>query len=148
MESQNSKAAAITPSYWDGGDYRCVVAGCRNFKDYSLVERVMMHKLEVFGQRLIIISGGAQGADALGERFAEEHQLRIERYPADWDKYGRAAGPIRNEQMAQAAHMVVVFWDGKSKGTESMIKMACKYGREMQIVRTDRKVFRNLEVKV
>lgn len=38
--------------------------------------------------------------------------------------------------------------DGKSKGTESMIKMACKYGREMQIVRTDRKVFRNLEVKV
>ena len=107
--------------------FRIVVAGCRNFTDYEKVKKRLEIELEVLGSRLVIVSGGAAGADSLGERFAKEHNLEIERFPADWKKYGKAAGPIRNDQMAQVADMVIAFWDGKSKGTENMLRMANKY---------------------
>lgn len=73
---------------------------------------------------------------------AKEHNLEIERFPADWKKYGKAAGPIRNDQMAQVADMVIAFWDGKSKGTENMLRMANKYGVKMdvQLVRIDKEI--------
>lgn len=120
--------------------FRIVVAGCRNFTDYEKVKKRLEIELEVLGSRLVIVSGGAAGADSLGERFAKEHNLEIERFPADWKKYGKAAGPIRNEQMAQVADMVIAFWDGKSKGTENMLRMANKYGVKMdvQLVRIDK----------
>lgn len=62
-----------------------------------------------------------RGADALGEHWATAHGIPVERFPADWDKHGRAAGPIRNEAMAREGDALVVFWDGESRGSYSML---------------------------
>ena len=83
------------------------------------------------GEEIVIISGHALGADSLDERYAQERGFKIETYPADWKKYGRAAGPIRNEQMANIANALIAFWDGKSKGTKNMINLAKKKGLQV-----------------
>lgn len=69
-----------------------------------------------------IVSGGAKGADQVGERFAEQEGIPVQRFEPDWDEHGKAAGPIRNEEMAEYADVLVAFWDGESSGTKSMIE--------------------------
>ena len=81
----------------------------------------------------IIVSGGAKGADALGEQFAERNGLGLERYPADWEKHGKGAGFRRNHQMALASDVLVAFWDGKSRGTKNMIEEAHKAKLETHV---------------
>ena len=105
---------------------RIVVAGCRNFNDYSVVKKYIDMCISDIRKHytLIFLSGGCRGVDKLGERYAKENRFSIEYYPAEWEKYGRAAGPKRNERMASAADYVICFWDGKSKGTASMISYA------------------------
>ena len=116
-------------------EYRVVVAGCRNFADYArLKAELSAYFLSLAPCTVIIVSGCAAGADALGERYAAEHGLAIERFPADWERYGRAAGPMRNRQMAKAADAVIVFWDGRSRGTKSMIECAKKENKPCKIV--------------
>ena len=83
------------------------------------------------------MSGHASGADSLGEKFAADHNLQCELYPADWDKHGKAAGPIRNAEMAEVADALIAFWDGQSRGTKSMIDLARKKGLQVAIVRYD-----------
>ena len=81
-----------------------------------------------------IISGGATGADALGEQFAKENNLELIVVPANWEKYGRAAGPRRNAEMAEMADALIAFWDGKSRGTKNMIETAEKKGLLVRVV--------------
>ena len=113
-----------------------IIAGCRDFNDYAVVEREMMDFIGKFIGKIEIeiISGGAKGADALGERFAKEHNLPLKIVPADWETYGRAVGPRRNEEMARMAGSLVAFWDGKSKGTKNMIDTAKKFGLRVKVV--------------
>ena len=75
-----------------------------------------------------VISGTAQGADQYGEAWALLCGLPIERYPADWGKHGKAAGPIRNRQMAENAEALIAVWDGASRGTKNMIDTAKSLG--------------------
>jgi len=65
----------------------------------------------------------------LGERFAEEHGFMTEKHPALWKKYGKAAGAVRNKEMAEACDFAICFWDGKSSGTRMMIDYAKKLGK-------------------
>ena len=58
-------------------------------------------------------------------------------YPADWERHGRAAGPIRNEEMAEVSDALIAFWDGKSRGTKSMIEIAMRKGLQVAVVRYD-----------
>lgn len=87
-----------------------------------------------------IISGGARGADILGERFANEIGLEISRFIPDWDSLGKRAGYVRNETMAKFAvesgneGMLIAFWDGASRGTKHMIDLANKHGLEVHVV--------------
>lgn len=125
------------------------MAGGREFSNYDLLSDTLSKYLENMNDPDIVdnpcqikfISGCCRGADHLGERFAKSHGLDVKRFPANWDKYGNAAGPIRNEQMAKYAiadgnrGVLVAFWDGKSKGTKSMIGLAKKYGLEVHVVR-------------
>ena len=60
----------------------------------------------------------------MGERYAKERGYKLECYPADWGHYGKAAGPVRNMNMANVADDVIVFWDGESSGTKNMIETA------------------------
>ncbi len=83
--------------------------------------------------KIIIVSGGARGADALGERYARENGFEIERHPADWEKHGKSAGPIRNKEMAQIADYVICFWDKRSRGTKSMIDFAKEHNKPIRI---------------
>ncbi len=80
-----------------------------------------------------VISGAARGADRLGERWAEQHGIPIERYPADWDEYGKAAGHIRNKEMAECADALIALWDGTSRGTENMIVLAVNLGLKRHV---------------
>lgn len=67
-----------------------------------------------------IVSGTAKGVDKSGEYYAKECSLPIHRFPADWDKYGKGAGHIRNKQMADYADALLLIWDGESKGSANM----------------------------
>lgn len=71
-----------------------------------------------------IVSGTARGVDQLGEEWADEHGIPVERFPADWDTHGRAAGPIRNEEMAKYADALVAIHVDESRGTADMIDTA------------------------
>ncbi len=117
-------------------DFRLVVAGCRDFNDYSLLAQALDKYITslIDNKNIIIISGCAEGADKLGELYASENNLKVEKFPAEWEKYGKYAGPRRNEQMAKVADAVIVFWDGKSRGTQSMIKYAKRYHKSCQVV--------------
>lgn len=86
---------------------------------------------------VIVISGHASGADSLGEKFAADHNLQCELFPADWEHHGKAAGPIRNAEMADASDALIAFWDGQSRGTKSMIDLAKRKGLQVAIVRFD-----------
>lgn len=113
---------------------RTIIAGSRNVTDYSIVYEAIknsgwMHDISV------VISGGAKGVDTLGERFAKEHQLPVERYLANWNKYGKAAGYKRNQEMAMDAEALIAVWDCKSKGTGHMIEIANEYELDVFIWR-------------
>lgn len=100
---------------------KVIIAGSRNFSDYSALKK----KIDEFQQKhqiTEIVSGGAEGADRLGEIYAEENGIPVEIFPADWSKNGKAAGPIRNRQMANYADALLAVWDGSSKGTKNMIE--------------------------
>lgn len=81
-----------------------------------------------------VVSGGARGVDRMGEEWAESRGLPVKRFPAQWDKHGRAAGPIRNAEMARYAEALLALWDGQSRGTKNMIENAQKMGLKVHVV--------------
>lgn len=112
---------------------KVIVAGGRDFSDRVMLKYVL-HRL--LAERDIIISGGAKtGADAIGESYAKHFGYDVIVYPADWDTHKKAAGPIRNGQMATISHVLVAFWDGQSKGTKNMIDTALRSGLEVHVYR-------------
>ena len=120
--------------------YRVIIAGTRTFNDYNLFKESCEYLLResMEKQQIIIVSGHARGTDTMGERFAKEHGLPCEYYPANWQIHGRAAGPIRNKEMANNADALIAFWDGHSRGTRSMINLARKMGLQVAICRYDK----------
>lgn len=115
---------------------RIVIAGGRTFQDFNLLstkcKEILSDILET--KNVIILSGGAKGADQLGERFAMENNLELEYHQADWKSFGKRAGLIRNAQMAENADILIAFWDGQSKGTEHMINSAYQNGLRVEII--------------
>ena len=106
---------------------RIIVAGTRTFDDYELMEKYLDKVLPTYDDEIEIVSGHAEGADKLGERYAKEHNLKCAIFPADWKSHGRKAGSIRNSQMIEYASLktpeVIAFWDGMSHGTlDTMVK--------------------------
>lgn len=85
-----------------------------------------------------VVSGGARGVDSLGEAWAKANGVGIKSFPADWCKYGRGAGPIRNAEMAEYADALIAIWDGKSPGTADMVRRATEKCLKVYVYRTDR----------
>ncbi|MBQ4119248.1 MAG: DUF2493 domain-containing protein [Clostridia bacterium] len=114
---------------------RVVIAGCRYYNNYDEAKRYIDLCLSNIQRKndIVIVSGCASGADAIGERYALENGFKVEKYPADWKIYGRSAGPRRNKQMAEVSDYVICFWDEKSKVTKSMIDYARKCGKPVKI---------------
>lgn len=115
--------------------FRCIVAGGREFNNYSLLKTKMDFALQnKVSEGITIVSGAARGADKLGERYAQERGYKIDSHPAKWDEFGKSAGYIRNKEMAQNADALVAFWDGKSRGTKHMIDLAKQYGLKVIVI--------------
>ena len=108
-------------TYGCGGPKRTIIAGSRTVTDFDELQEAIKGIKWKIG---VVLSGAADGADLLGERWAEENDVLLERYPADWKKFGKSAGFLRNKQMAECAEALVALWDGKSKGTKHMIDLA------------------------
>lgn len=107
---------------------KVILAGSRSFTpaDYDDVRRVFLLSGYWYSE---VVSGCAQGVDLLGERFAKEIGVPVKRFPADWDRHGRSAGYLRTVQMAKYADALVAVWDGSSKGTAHMIRIAREHQR-------------------
>lgn len=88
--------------------------------------------LSRIGLKIEIVSGGARGADKLGEKYAREKNYPIKSFPAEWQKYGKSAGPIRNAKMVDYANVCVAFWDRESKGTHDMIMRS--YDKKLNVL--------------
>ena len=113
---------------------KVIIAGGREITDYELVLQAV---LNAGFDITAVVSGGARGVDSMGERFAAEAKLQLFKFPADWDKHGRAAGPIRNQVMGDFADALIAIWDGQSRGTKHMIDYATKKGLKVYVERTD-----------
>lgn len=113
---------------------RIIIAGTRTFNDYEqLYVRVTMLISRIPRNEIEIVSGGAKGADQLGEQYAKHKGYALKIFPADWKQLGKSAGYIRNKEMAEYATHLIVFWDGKSKGTKHMIDLAEKCNLKIRI---------------
>ena len=113
---------------------KIVVGGSRDFCDYKVLREFLDIVLDGADlSDVTILSGGCRGADMLAEQYAEERGIWVERHPAEWDKYGRAAGVHRNCEMVDEADKVVAFWDEKSRGTKSLIEYAKKCGKILEV---------------
>lgn len=114
---------------------KIIIAGGRDFNDYDRLKKACDFAISKLNKSDIeIVSGGAKGADYLGEQYANETNLKLKQFPADWNKYGKGAGFKRNTEMANYADVLIAFWDGKSKGTQHMINLAKKKELQVKIV--------------
>lgn len=112
---------------------RILVCGGRSFDDHVAVETVLDALVTARGD-LVIIQGGADGADRLARRWAEYHRHEYLNYPADWKMHGAAAGPMRNQRMIDHGHpdLVIAFPGGD--GTADMVKRARRAGIEVRLI--------------
>lgn len=120
----------------------CLIVGGRNFNNYDLLKR-KLDKILQNQNKVFIISGGARGADTLAEKYAKEKGYGFKVFIANWDKYGKSAGYIRNTQMHDFINHflnrgMVAFWDGKSKGTKQNFDLAKRYYTPIRIIRFDK----------
>ena len=119
----------VPPNYQP--KYKWIVAGSRSFQNYKLVEQELDKICDKISE---IVCGEAKGADTYGRIYAESHNIPIKSFPADWATYGKAAGYLRNSDMAKYAHKAIVFWDGQSPGSKDMIDKMKEQGKEIIII--------------
>lgn len=114
---------------------RVIVAGSRYYNNYEEAKKYIDFFISNIKNEytLIFLSGDCCGADKIGEKYAIEKGHKIEIYPAEWEKYGKSVGPLRNKIMAEKCDYVICFWDGKSSGTKSMIECEIKIGKPVKI---------------
>lgn len=119
-------------------EFKLIVAGGREFNNYGLLA-AQITDMAVHGslraKAVSIVSGMARGADALGAQFAKENNVKLYAMPADWDKYGKRAGFMRNSDMGNFADGLLAFWDGKSKGTAHMIDYMKQLNKPVHVVK-------------
>lgn len=104
---------------------KTIIAGSRTITSLAIVEQAIRESGFDITE---VVCGGAKGVDQLGADWAYLHKNRIKWFPADWDKHGRYAGPLRNRAMADYAEALIAVWDGNSRGTKHMIDCATKKG--------------------
>lgn len=100
---------------------KTIIAGSRGITDYRYLLNCLL-KVDI--EITAVVSGTAKGVDALGEKYALDAGIPLIRFPADWARYGRGAGYIRNEEMADFADACIILWDGRSSGSKHMLKEA------------------------
>ncbi len=123
---------------------KIIIAGSRTITDYNIVDSAMyeaMCSLHISYEMISeIISGHARGVDRLGEQWAVKNYKKCSLFPADWNRYGKSAGYIRNRKMAEyvgnqkaETGVLIAVWDEKSKGTGMMIDIAKEKGLKVYV---------------
>lgn len=108
-------------------DIKLAVVGSRSFNNYNTLKTVIDSIYEDYDYNITtIVSGGARGADSLGEKYADEYVLEKLIFPADWAKHGKRAGFLRNNDIIKNCDVCVCFWDGESHGTKHDIEL-CRF---------------------
>ena len=109
---------------------RTIIAGSRDIVDDSLIQAAITASgFEIS----CVISGGAKGVDTMAEQWARAQGISVAVVLPDWKTYGRGAGPERNRRMAGQADALIAIWDGKSRGTRSMIQIAQKANLKVHV---------------
>jgi len=108
---------------------KLIIAGTRNIADAADEVCCAICEFELAYDVTELVSGASGNVDLAGEEWARENDIPIKRFPADWDKHGKAAGPIRNREMAEYADALIAVWDGESKGTANMILEMHRQGK-------------------
>ncbi len=109
------------------------IVGSRNFTDYNKVKNTIIDLYDVTSITSIV-SGGARGADTLAEKFANEFGITKTIFHAEWKRYGRGAGMIRNSQIIENSDVIFAFWDGISEGTKNSINRARKLNKIVHVI--------------
>lgn len=113
-----------------------IIAGGRDFNDYDKLvrEALKLIRNELVNHDVEIISGGANGADNLGERFANQYGFPLHVCKADWNTHGKRAGILRNMKMGDVAHGLLAFYDGESRGTGHMINYMAHLKKDYRVI--------------
>ena len=110
---------------------KLAIIGSRGFdNEYIMFEALF----DYMGKISMVISGGAKGADTLGEQWAKHAKIPTKIFYPDWDKHGKGAGFIRNQLIIDECDAVMAFWDGESKGTKHSIDLAEKQDKPVKII--------------
>jgi len=124
MDSSQRMAVVLAPTK------RVIICGSRGWTDRKRIE----DRLFRLPPDAVIVHGAARGVDRIAHQEAEKAGFIIEAHPAEWDRYGKAAGLIRNKEMAQlGADLCICFWDGKSRGTLDMMEQAAACGIPIEV---------------
>ena len=120
-----------------------IVAGSRLIVNEGLIKRAMLDGLKEFDidledpidfNNIVIITGGAEGVDSIANKVAKEWGLKTKVMNADWDRYGKRAGYLRNKRMERHADYLIAVWDCTSRGTKMMIYIMKSAGKEFFVV--------------
>lgn len=114
---------------------RVIVSGPRNFSNKDYIFRILdiiikklkeqSKELKINSEKIEIVQGGASGVDTIADMYAKNRDYKCTEFPADWKNNGRAAGPIRNKQMAKYSDVLIAFVPGEiTKGTLNMINVS------------------------
>lgn len=102
---------------------KLAIVGSREFNDYSLMKEKYLEVSKDYDIDCIV-SGGARGADSLAEQIAKDFDLELKVFPAEWNKFGRGAGMMRNTTIVENSDIILAFPIGKSVGTWDTIRKA------------------------
>lgn len=121
---------------------KLIIAGSRDITNYAALEKAIAASKFAEEEIEEVVSGGATGADTLGEKWAVKHGIKVKRFPANCDRDGKAAGPIRNKKMAEYAGesgCLLALWDGSSFGTKHMLGIAKGMGMRYKVYKPKNK---------
>lgn len=113
------------------------IVGSRKFTDWEVFKAAM---IVFFPQPYVnttidlVVSGGAEGADTLGELWADRHGIKTKIIKPDWKRHGKQAGFVRNGEIVAESDVIVAFWDGQSRGTQDTIAKAKMYKKPTVII--------------
>ncbi len=111
---------------------KTIIAGSRTLQDAAFVEKA----IEDSGFEITeVVCGMANGVDMIGAVWAMKNKIPVKKFPAHWDEFGKAAGPIRNAQMGDYAEALIAVTHAGSHGTNHMIEYATKKGLKVFVVK-------------
>jgi hypothetical protein len=111
---------------------KIAVVGSRGFRDYPKLKKEL-DKINNENKISLVVSGGARGADSLGEKWAKENAIQTLIFKPKWE-FGLNAGILRNKDIVMNSDFVLAFWDQKSPGTKHTINFAKQNKKKYKIV--------------